>query len=117
MTLGEVLQDLGCTDRISIGECQAGWAKKQIVEGVDLEVTCSTPGQGHLDDLELGIVRTQFAPQSLLILDRKTGVLGKEHGLCSLDTLLDIGDSLDLLWSWHVSSSSNRTFASYLTGR
>mgnify|MGYP002064471088 CR=1 FL=1 len=47
----------------------------------------------------------QPAPQHLLLLDRQTGVLSEEHCSSALETIFDLGDGLDLLRSWHVSSS------------
>ena len=106
VVLGEVLQRLRCRDRIPVAEGKAGWAEQQLVEGIDIELRRGAASERHLHNLELCALCSELPTQCLLILDRKTGVFSKEHGLCSLHTLFDFGDCLDLFWSWHVSSSS-----------
>ena len=102
MILGEVLQYFRCSCRVIVGERKTGGAKQEFVECVDVQFSSRKTSHAHLHDLELSPVLTKAAAQCLLILDRKTRIFGEEHGLCSLDTLLDVGDSLDLFWSWHV---------------
>ena len=81
MIFGEVAQHLGHRGGIALGIGHAGRTNEESIELLELQLIGGSPRQGHLHDLELGIVGAQLASQRLLFFDREPGVLGEEHGL------------------------------------
>ena len=104
VVLGECLQGFGRGRWVAVGKGERRRTKQEIAQLVG-HMSGGEPGQGHLDDLHLGTARLELATQHLLLFDRKPCVLGHKHGLRSVEALLDVNDGLDLLRSWHSSSS------------